>query len=136
MAAATNDRNTLEVVPGFRELPAAAAKKFFAGALVCADASGRATPGAVATTLRGIGRCERQVDNLAGAAGAVTVRVKTGTFLFANSSSGDAITNADIGLDCYVVDDQTVAKTSGSSTRSVAGKVYLVDALGVWVTFA
>jgi hypothetical protein len=32
-----------------------------------------------------------------------------------------------------VVDDQTVAKTNGSSTRSVAGIVRQVDSDGVWV---
>lgn len=47
----------------------------------------------------------------------------------------DAIALADIGSDCYIVDDQTVAKTSGSATRSVAGKIFDVDAAGVWVNF-
>ena len=37
---------------------------------------------------------------------------------FANSASGDLITAAEVGSDCYIVDDQTVAKTNGSSTRS------------------
>jgi hypothetical protein len=34
-----------------------------------------------------------------------------------------------------VVDDQTVAKTNGSSSRSVAGIIRDVDADGVWVEF-
>ena len=55
---------------------------------------------------------------------------------FANSASADLISLADIGADCYIVDDQTVAKTSGTNTRSVAGKVFDVDADGVWVDFA
>ena len=54
---------------------------------------------------------------------------------FANSAAADAITLADIGADCYIVDDQTVAKTSATNTRSVAGKVFDVDAEGVWVDF-
>ena len=33
----------------------------------------------------------------------------------------------------YIVDDQTVAKTNGSSTRSAAGTIVDVDAQGVWV---
>ena len=32
-----------------------------------------------------------------------------------------------------MVDDQTVAKTDGTGTRSAAGVVVNVDALGVWV---
>ena len=38
---------------------------------------------------------------------------------FANSAAADAITLADVGADCYMVDDQTVAKTHGGNTRSV-----------------
>ena len=41
----------------------------------------------------------------------------------------------DIGKDCFIVDDQTVAKTNGANTRSRAGKVFDVDADGVWVDF-
>jgi hypothetical protein len=44
------------------------------------------------------------------------------------------ITRAEIGDDCYIVDDSTVAKTNpGGNTRSVAGKIVDVDAKGVWV---
>ena len=52
-----------------------------------------------------------------------------------DEESADAITLADVGSDCYIVDDQTVAKTNGTNTRSVAGKVFDVDADGVWVDF-
>ena len=61
--------------------------------------------------------------------------VEKGVHCLANSSSADAITLADIGSDCFIVDDQTVAKTSATNTRSVAGKVFDVDADGVWVDF-
>ena len=49
--------------------------------------------------------------------------MKRGCWKFANSTAGDAITDADYGTTCYVVDNQTVAKTNGSSTRSAAGTV-------------
>jgi len=39
----------------------------------------------------------------------------------------------EIGTDCYIVDDNTVAKTNGTSTRSRAGKVVDVNANGVFV---
>ena len=58
---------------------------------------------------------------------------EAGVFRFENSSAGDAITRAEIGDDCYIVDDQTVAKTDGTDTRSLADKVDDVDANGVWV---
>lgn len=133
MAALTADRRTAARKGEILELPAAAAKTFFAGALAALDAAGRATPGATATTLKGLGRVEAYADNAEGAAGAITVAIRMGCFRWANSASGDLITAADIGADCYIVDDQTVAKTNGSATRSVAGKVVDVDALGVWV---
>jgi hypothetical protein len=133
MAALTADRNTYRKDAELIVLPAAAAKTFFVGALAALDAAGRATPGATATTLKGLGRVEDFVNNSAGAAGAADVTIRRGTFRFANSAAGDAITAAEIGSDCYIVDDQTVAKTSGTNTRSIAGRVMDVDALGVWV---
>ncbi len=103
------------------------------GALVCLNASGFATPGAVATTLKADGIALETVDNSDGGNGAKSVDVERGTFRFNNSASGDLITIADIGATAYVVDDQTVAKTNGSATRSAAGTIVDVDALGVWV---
>jgi hypothetical protein len=116
-------------------VPVAAAQQIFAGALVAVNATGYATPGATATTLRGIGRAEAQADNSAGADGAISVDVMRGVFRFGNSAAADLITRAEIGADCYIVDDQTVAKTNGTGTRSVAGTVFDVDADGVWVKF-
>lgn len=135
MAALTAERDTIERAGDNLNLPAAAAKKFFAGSLVARDGSGNATPGAVATTLLGVGRAAETVDNSGGSAGDVPVPIHKGIFLFGNSSAGDLIARADIGNSCYIVDDQTVAKTNGSSTRSVAGKIFDVDSRGVWVDF-
>lgn len=133
MAALTTDRNTPEIDGVMRDIGVATGVKILAGALVCFNATGFATPGAAATTLVAAGRAEEQVDNTAGADGAVTVKTKRGIFRFANSAAADAITAAEIGDNCYIVDDQTVAKTDALATRSVAGKIFNVDALGVWV---
>lgn len=133
MTALATERDTRERNGSLLTLGVAAAKKMYAGALAARDASGNATPGATATTLRGVGRVRETVDNSAGAAGDVTVDIDKGIFAFANSAGADEITRADIGDDCYIVDDQTVAKTDGTATRSVAGKVFDVDSAGVWV---
>lgn len=133
MAALTADRNTPRRAAEDFEFPMAASTLIYAGALVCINASGLATKGAVATTLKTVGVAQETADNSAGAASAKRVKVRRGCYRFANSGSADAITLADVGADCYVVDDQTVAKTNGSATRSVAGKVRDVDADGVWV---
>jgi hypothetical protein len=116
-------------------LPVAASVKIYAGALVALDSNGNAKPGETATGLLGIGRAEAQADNSSGSAGDINVEVRKGVFRFENSAGGDEITLADIGADCYIVDDSTVAKTDGTSTRSVAGKVFDVDSDGVWVRF-
>jgi len=135
MPALTQDRNTKARSGDLLSLLAAAAKKFFTGSLVAIDANGNATPGAAATTLVGAGRCKEYVDNSEGAAGDVRVDIEKGIFQFANSADTDEITTADIGSACYIVDDQTVAKTDGTGTRSIAGEVFDVDAQGVWVDF-
>lgn len=137
MTALTADRDTPRRNGDRAVGPVAAATKILAGAIVCAQ-TGAAylTKGATATTLRGIGVAEETADNTAGAAGAINVPYRRdGWFRFANSAAGDQITLADVGSDCYIVDDQTVAKTNGTNTRSVAGKVRDVDAMGVWIEF-
>lgn len=111
--------------------PVAAGAKIHHGALVVMDA-GFAKPGYAAAGLVTLGIAEETVDNTGGAAGAKRVVVKRGCFHFANHGA-DAVTEADIGKDAYVVDDQTVAKTSATNTRSIAGKVVDVDAAGVWI---
>ena len=135
MSALTKGRNTVTKDGVLFVRDVAAATTLFAGGIACLDASGNATPGATATTLTADGRIENSVDNASGAAGDLTVKIRKGVFRFENSSAGDAITKAEIGDDYYIVDDQTVAKTDGTATRSVAGKIVDVDSVGVWVQF-
>lgn len=133
--ALTADRDTPERAGVDFSFPVAAATKIYAGALVALNAAGDAVPGATATTLTAVGRADEQVDNT-GAAGDKVVAVRKGVFRFGNSAAGDAITKAEIGADAYIVDDETVAGTDGTGTRSVAGKIVDVDADGVWVEIA
>lgn len=134
MAPLTAGRNTPELTGDRREGGMAAATKIFQGAIVMRNAAGNLTKGATALNLVGAGRAEQTVDN-PGAAGAASVPYRKGVFRYANSAAADAITPADIGGPAYAVDDQTVAKTSGTNTRSIAGKIEGVDAQGVWVGF-
>lgn len=110
--------------------PAAAAVEIFEGALVCLDATGNATPGATATTLKPAGVARYHCDNSAGAAGDKQVDVERGCFSFINAGG---VTRAHIGGTAYIVDDQTVAHDNGGNTRSAAGTIRDVDADGVWV---
>lgn len=132
MALADN-RNTPRREGGFESHPVKAATKVYAGALACLDAAGWAVPGATATTLTVLGRADALADNSAGANGDIRVPVRRGIFQWKNSAAADAITRAEIGDTCYIVDDETVAKTTGGATRSAAGTIIDVDAQGVWV---
>ena len=90
MTALAADRNTPYREGDLLELGAAASKTFYAGALVALNALGYATPGAVASTLIGLGRVEERVTS-AGVAGVEKVKIRIGIFRFGNSASGDAI---------------------------------------------
>lgn len=130
MAALSAARNTPERAGDVSGFPVAASTTVHQGGLVVLNA-GYAAPGTTATGLIAVGRAEESATAVA--AGSVSVRVKAGVFKFGNSAAGDAIAQADAGADCYIVDDQTVAKTNGTNTRSAAGKIVAVDADGVWV---
>lgn len=133
MAALTADKAHDEIIGVVFSYDMAAAVKIYGGSLVVIDASGNAKPAVTGTALRVAGRAKFQYDNSSGAAGDVKCEVEEGTYRWNNSASGDLITKADIGKLCYIVDDQTVAKTDNSAARSIAGFIRAVDDIGVWV---
>lgn len=133
MGALTQDRNTPLRDSKEFIFPVAASTKIYAGALVALNSAGYLTKGAASTTLKAVGVAQVLADNSAGANAAIRCAVRRGCFKFANSASTDLIALTEVGSDCYIVDDQTVAKTNGSSSRSVAGKVRDVESDGVWV---
>lgn len=134
MTALAADRRTIRIAGDRYAYPVAASVTCYAGGIAALDASGNVTPGSTATGLTAVGIFAERVSN-GSTAGAVTATVEPGIFRFANSAAGDAITKAEIGDTCYIVDDQTVAKTNGTGTRSAAGTVMDIDtATGqVWV---
>lgn len=133
MAALTENRSTVQMANGDRSDLLGASQTIFAGALLMRNVAGQIIKGATATGSFGLGRAE--VAGVSTTAGVTNQTYREGIFRYANSASGDLITKADIGTVCYIVDDQTVAKTNGTSTRSPAGSVVDVDAMGVWVRF-
>ena len=135
MPALTQDRNTLRRDGAQMAPPVAANTRIFGGSMVAINTAGLAVPGATSTTLKCVGVAECQANNLGGAAGDVRVPTRKGVHAFGNSAAGDAIALSDVGATCFMVDDQTVAKTNGTNTRSAAGTVFDVDAEGVWVRF-
>lgn len=96
--------------------------KLLKGALAVNDATGYTTNASTATGLIALGIVRETVDNTGGANGEQKVQLDVGEFVFENSAAGDAIGLTEIGKDVYIVDNQTVAKTDGTGTRSRAGK--------------
>lgn len=140
MTATTTERTLLQcgesaapyLVPG--EFDVAASTKIVGGTIVCVDASGNATPAVTASSavsaLRVVGIAENTVDNTAGSAGDLKIRVRTGIQRFIN---GDAITKSSINDLAFAGDNQTVYKSSASGTRPRCGVIRNVDANYVYV---
>lgn len=120
-------------------VPVAAATTIYLGALVATliGGSGYATNATADNTYRVVGVAAVRAENTTaagyGAAGDISVEVERGVFPFANSSSVDAVTAADVGELCYVVDNNTVARTSSGGLRPVAGYVSRIENGMVWV---
>lgn len=131
--ALTADRNTPMKDGELISVPVAANTKVYAGGIAAANATGYATKGATAVGLTYLGRFEEQADNTGGADGAKSVLIRRGKAFKWKNSGADAVTQAELLKTCYIVDDETVAKTDGTGTRSAAGKVVGVESDGVWV---
>lgn len=129
----SQDRNTPRRAGDQFEFPVAAATTCYAGGIAVLS-GGVVQPGTTATNLVAVGVFDERANNSLGSASAINAKVRTGVFRFANSASGDAIALSDVGKECFIVDDQTVAKTAAGG-RSVAGIVRDVDSVGVWVEF-
>ncbi|MDF7776877.1 hypothetical protein P1X14_16590 [Sphingomonas sp. AOB5] len=65
--------------------------------------------------------------------GLVTTNVQSGFWLAKNSAGVDALSVADIGRYCFIIDDETVAKHSLAGMRPRAGIVWMVSSEGVMV---
>lgn len=131
MAALAADRNTFRREGRSYLDPVAAGVKLYAGAIAVLDASGNAKPAVTATGLVARGRVESQVDNTAGAAGALSVRIESGVFGYKTDGSID---RTHIGKTVYLVDDQTLAATDGTGTRSAAGPLKDLEGSGATAT--
>lgn len=107
--------------------PVAADVHLFTGALAVLDTSGNLRPGRISTTDKARGFMVTESDNTDGDAGDVTGKCRARTGLLFNSEGGDEIDSGDFGNACYIVDDQTVAKTSNGGTRTIAGIIVRLE---------
>jgi len=136
MSAATNVRDTKQRT-GDVDAALVTAVTVYKGTLVVLDtATGYCKPAVTGTGLVCLGVAvmpEPSVSTTGISSGVKKIPVRPGRWLLANSAAADEITNAWRGQPCFIVDNQTVAKTDGTATRSVAGTVEEVVAAGVWV---
>lgn len=134
--ALTDIRDTPMLTTELRTGLLAASVRVYKGALVVTDtATGYDKPGVTGTGLVALGIAdpmEPYVDTTGYANGAKTVPVKTGIALLANDGTYPCRV-ADRGKPCYIVDDQTVARTDGGGTRSVCGTIVDVTSRGTFV---
>ena len=107
------------------------------------SAAGYYTNGTAALGLVAMGIFQSSFDNTSGANGATGANtdgfgklgasVRTGVFPLACGTTTDAITQANVGQPCYIIDNQTVGLTDGAGTRSVAGVIVGMDPAGTKV---
>ena len=134
MVALTKGRTTPQRVGDVASGPLAANAVVFQGGIVLRNlADGFLVQGQTVTGHVAVGIALSSMDNTGGADGDMTLEYRPGRFRFENSTGGDEITAANIGDLAWIVDDQTVARTTGGSVRSQAGTIEDVDAQGVWV---
>jgi hypothetical protein len=155
MAFLTAVRNTLKfkdtAIMDMQFVPIADNVKIYVGGMVGVNSAGLAVRGGDATCVTVLGKADvpylpqppsqntspnTVYDNTYSghAASSLQVVVRTGVFKWTNGTSADAITQADVGQDCYAIDDQTVGRVP-STGRPRAGKVVLIDADGgIWVS--
>jgi hypothetical protein len=60
--------------------------------------------------------------------GVLTANVRTGTFLLLGGTGSDALTVTNVGTSVYLINEDTVGATNGSSSRPVAGLLVQVPA--------
>ena len=111
MAALTEGRNTTELHVGgvHYSYSREAAATIYAGALAAQNADGKAVPASDAAGLVVLGRAETTA--IAG----FGVLIRRGAYLCNNGEGAEALTGADIGKECFVVDDNTVGKVGGTN---------------------
>ncbi len=118
------------VAPARGTFPIKANVQIFKGAMIALDSAGRAMPAGLvsAGALAAVGKASASYDNrtgseLGGDADACDVEVEFGVFGWKSHTGGDEILANDVGKVCYMYNDFTVALTSDTDARGIAGFV-------------
>lgn len=114
-------REGVEGVPSMGKAALAGAANVRRGWLLGRNSLGYVVPFTATTGLTSAGIAYSDADNTLGNDGDVEINTIEGSVDVDMGTAGDAFTDADIGLVAYGIDNCTVGKTDGSSTRSPAG---------------
>lgn len=131
MTASASERNTPRKLSGYdlvHNFECTSGVVILKGT-ICTTTAGKATPGTSATGQVCVGRAMDTVSPAA--ATGSRINVEQGIFRYESATGAGTIAQDDIGKLCYIDDNQTVSVVATS--KSVAGTVVDVDALGVWV---
>jgi hypothetical protein len=100
-------------------------EQVYQGGLACGDTStGKVAKGFVSTTLIPLGLFVEDQNTASGGTVLVELFREVRATWFAN---GDSIDATSVFSEAFVLDDQTVTKSSNTNTRSVAGHILAVD---------
>ncbi len=140
MTATTLERDTpWQDVDAPLNYPVATNVKIPNGTLVMLNSTGYAIPAADTASCHVIGRAQQTVDTTATgpngvvADGVATIDCMHGVFKY-GTSGGSAIVQASLGIMAFVLDNQTVVLTAGTSHTVAAGLIVRVDdATNVWI---
>jgi hypothetical protein len=132
MTALTADKK-IEYTEGVEiSIPVDDGDEIFAGALVCVNAAGYAVEGVDGTGLIFMGVAREYVDNTLGLDGAVSVIVRRRGLY--KMTLGTAISQANIGDNVFVVDDQTVDLTAYTTYDIFCGIIAgYIDSTHAWI---
>jgi len=126
--------------------PVAASQTLYQGAMLILDAdagTAKEAPATLSGHLRVVGVCRgalakgtrsgvtaSNADNASGSAGDINVLIERGIFSFVNDTAGaglGTLAAADVGCDCYAIDDATVSLDSNRGNRALAGTFLGLD---------
>lgn len=132
MTALTEDRSTQRMDGELLDIPVAASQKIFGGAAVCVNAAGYALEGSDTAGLIFMGMAQEQKDNSSGSNGDKVIVVRCKGFF--KMILDTAISQANVGDDVFLVDDQTVDLAANTTNDIFMGQIVkYVDSTHAWV---
>ncbi len=117
-----------QAIPLKRKRKMDAAQTIVPGAIVRNVAGWARGAGTPASTDKIYGWAQEGAVSVAQGDNDVECRLGVGSCLM--GSAGDALTQADVGQNVYLIDNQTVGKTNGGGTRPVAGVLEAIVSAG------